>query len=124
MSRLRNIPGRATIALGCMLLGALAVACEEDGKTAPEKCGSPPLLIYDVQGGAQGDPDANPCVTDEGHAVSVILPASSGGSAPTNTGGSGGKGGAGGSGGSSGKGGTGGKGGAGGKGGTAGTGGK
>jgi len=111
MSRIRNIPGWAKLALGLLLLGAAPMACEEDSKTAPEKCGTPALEIYDIQGGAQ-DADANPCVTDVGHAVSEILTATpSGGKA---TGGSAGKGGSGGKAGSSG----------GGKGGTGGVGGK
>jgi hypothetical protein len=104
MSRLRNIPGWAKLALGLLLLGAASTACEEDSKTAPEKCGTPQLVIYDVQGGAQGDADANPCVTNVGHAVSEILPATpSGGNATGGTAASGGSAGKGG-GGSAGKG--------------------
>jgi hypothetical protein len=102
MSRLRNIPGWATLVLGLLVLGAASTACDEDGKTAPDKCGTPPLMIYDVQGGAQ-DADANPCVTHVGHAISEILPATpSGGTAAS--GGSAGKGGSAAKGGSAGKG--------------------
>jgi len=96
MSRLRNIPGRATGALGLLLLVAVAAACSDDGKTAPEKCGTPPLHgPYDLQGGAKDD-DGNPCVTPVGHSVSQIISSTSGGnSTGGSTAGSGGKGSAG-----------------------------
>jgi hypothetical protein len=97
MSRLCKSTGWAKVAVGLLLLGAASAACDEDGKTAPDKCGTPPLMIYDVQGGAQ-DADGNPCVTPVGHAISEILPATpSGGTAAS--GGSAGKGGSAGNGG-------------------------
>jgi hypothetical protein len=63
--------------LGASLLVLAVTGCDEDGKTAPEKCGTPPLEIFDIQnppsssgdGGAGGDA-TNPCVTPVGHAVS------------------------------------------------------
>ena len=126
MSRLRIVPGRATLAVGLLLLAAAATACEEDSKTAPATCADPALPIYDIQGGAEDV--NNPCVTPVGHAVSSIAGGSSvdtGGASDTGgtagSSGSAGKGGTAGSGGSAGKGGAGGSG---GKGGNAGTGGK
>ena len=115
MSRHRNIPGWAKIVGGLLLLGAASTACDEDSKTAPEKCGTPPLLIYDIQQGAEdGAAGANPGVTKVGHAVSQILPPTpsggnaTGGNATGGTaanGGNSGKGGSGGKSGSAGKGG-------------------
>jgi len=62
--------------LGALLLTLVAgaAACEEDGKTAPERCLDPALPIFDIQ--AAGEPsDDNaqyPCVTPVGHSVSYI----------------------------------------------------
>jgi hypothetical protein len=63
--------GRAKGAIGASLLILIALGCDEDGKTAPEKCGTPPLQIYDIQDPPADDDSAdNPCVTPIGHAVS------------------------------------------------------
>lgn len=97
MSRLR-IPGRAPAALGALLFVIAAAACEEDGKTAPEKCLQPPLAIYDIQSAGEHGTD-NPCVTPIGHSVSSV------GTEPTTGGTSAGSAGKGGTAGTAGKGG-------------------
>lgn len=69
----RSLPGRAKAALGASLLVLFAVACDEEGETAPERCAEPPLQIFDIQdppSGGQGGEATNPCVTPVGHAVS------------------------------------------------------
>ncbi len=121
MSRLSSHPVRAQAALGALLLGLVVSAsgCEEDGKTAPDRCLEPALLIFDIQtAGAPADDNArfnddldangnllSPCVTKVGHSVSNIgspttpTTAGTGGSATAGNGGKGGKGGKGGSGG-------------------------
>lgn len=70
MSRLRANPVRAKAMLGALLLTLVAgaAACEEDGKTAPERCVDP--APYDIQAGAPDDSVPNPCATEVGHAVS------------------------------------------------------
>lgn len=115
MSRLSSHPVRAQAALGALLLGLVVSAsgCEEDGKTAPDRCLEPALLVFDIQtAGAPADDNArfnddldangnllSPCVTKVGHSVSNIgsptpTTAGTGGSATAGTGG--GKGGSGG----------------------------
>ncbi len=104
MSRLSCLPDRAKAAAGVLLL-ALAVgaaACDEDGKTAPERCADPALPIFDIQ--AAGEPaDDNaqyPCVTQVGHSISSIGTPDTGGTTSTGGATTGGKGGGGGKGGS------------------------
>lgn len=102
-----TLPGKAAAALGAVALVALFVACEEDGKTAPERCSVLPAPV-DIQaagapwddnrrfnpgsGGENGLPD---CVTEVGHAVSSFGTAGDGsvagtsGSGGTGTAGSG-----------------------------------
>ena len=130
MSRLSRIPDRAKAAVGWLLLAVAvtAVACEEDGKTAPDRCADPVLPIYDIQGAgepSEAEVNANPCVTKVGHSISSIGTADSGGATTGGTAGaaSGGKGGKSGTGGVGGLGlgGLGGKSGLGGKGGGGGT---
>lgn len=91
MSRHRSHPVRAKAALSVLLLvvSAGAAACDEDGKTAPERCADPALPIYDMQAaGAPADDNAKyPCVTEVGHAISQQGPTTT----PTSTGGSAGK---------------------------------
>ena len=72
---LRSLSGRAKAALGASLLLLATAGCDEEGKTAPEKCGTPALEIFDIANppddrsdGAGGD--GNPCVTPIGHALS------------------------------------------------------
>jgi hypothetical protein len=75
--------------LGASLLVLFAVACDEDGETAPEKCADPPLQIFDIQdppsSGGQDGEATNPCVTPVGHAVSPV-----GGASPSGDAGAGG----------------------------------
>lgn len=70
--------------LGAALLALGALACGEDGKTAPERCADPPLPIYDIQDAGAHAVD-NPCVTPIGHAVTEGGSSSSGGSGGTNS---------------------------------------
>jgi hypothetical protein len=80
--------GRAKGAIGASLLIFVALGCDEEGKTAPETCASPPLEIYDIQDPPSGEGGAgagvdNPCLTKVGHAVSPsseIAGSSNGGS--------------------------------------------
>jgi hypothetical protein len=106
MSRLSRTPNRTTLAIGLLLLVATSFACDDDGKTAPDKCGDPALQIYDIQSaGEPADDNAKyPCLTKIGHSVSSIVPAG-GSTSSTTTGGNGG----GGTGGKASTGGTGGK---------------
>ena len=98
MSRQRRMPARAKAAL-CTLLRALASsvsACDEDGKTAPERCLDPPLPApFDIQhaGAPADDNEQYPCVTPIGHAVSYIGSPTTGGTASGGTSSSGGAGG-------------------------------
>ena len=99
----RCIPFRVKAGLGLLLIAVASnvIACDEDSKTAPERCADPALPIFDIQAaGAPADDNAQyPCSTKVGHAVSSIGPASTadttssagkggGGSAGKNTGGS------------------------------------
>jgi hypothetical protein len=74
MSRLRSLPVQAKAALGALLLLVVtgSAACDEDGKTAPERCSDPALPIFNIQtAGAPADDNAQyPCVTKVGHAIS------------------------------------------------------
>ena len=79
MSRVRSLPGVVLTAVGLLWLTVTVPACDEDGKTAPEKCLEPPLgPPYDIQAAhpitgteTGGAPDTtNPCVTKVGHAIS------------------------------------------------------
>jgi hypothetical protein len=97
MSRLRSHPVRAKAVLGALLLLAVtgSAACDEDGKTAPERCLDPALPIFDIQAaGAPADDNAQyPCVTKIGHATSrgpTTGPAGAAGKAATGTAGKGG----------------------------------
>jgi len=92
MSRVRSHPVRAKAVLSVLALIVVAglPACEEDSKTAPERCADPPLQIYDIQAGAPAE--TNPCITPIGHSVNSIAPA---GGTSTPTAGTGGKGGSG-----------------------------
>lgn len=79
--------GIASLAKVAALLALVAVACDEDGKTAPDTCADPPLEIYDL---AEEDPaepgdQANPCVTPVGDAFSppAELEGSTGGAPPS-----------------------------------------
>jgi hypothetical protein len=98
MSRLRFHPVRAKAALGVLLLLAVtgATACEEDGKTAPERCADPVLPIFDIQqAGAPADDNAQyPCVTKVGHSISQgpTTTPTTGGSATAGSGGKAGSG--------------------------------
>jgi hypothetical protein len=80
--------------LGASLLLLAAVACDEDGETAPDACADPPLQIFDIQdppsAGGEGGAVTNPCVTPIGHAVSPnagTTSASTGGSSSVGNGG-------------------------------------
>jgi hypothetical protein len=88
MSRLRANPVSAKALLGALLLTLVAgvAACDEDGKTAPQRCLDPALPIFDIQAGAPDDVQ-NPCVTEVGHAINQT--GSSPTTAGTSTGGSG-----------------------------------
>lgn len=106
MSHASSIPNRAKASVGVLLFIAVAAvgACDEDGKTAPDRCADPALPIFDIQAaGAPADDNARyPCVTEVGHSISQIgAPdtggkTSTGGTAGAGKGGSGGKGGKGG----------------------------
>lgn len=110
MSRLRSTTGLTKVALSVLLLAGSTVACEEDSKTAPDRCADPMLQIYDIQAaGAPADDNRqynqydasgkliSRCVTEVGHAVSEVIPAGgttatagTGGTAGTTTAGNGG----------------------------------
>jgi hypothetical protein len=94
MSRLRSLPVQAKAALGALLLLVVtgSAACDEDGKTAPERCRDPALPIFDIQAaGVPADDNAQyPCVTEIGHAISqgptpTTGPAGKGGSSSGST---------------------------------------
>ena len=80
MSLLRPHFVRVNVVLGGLLLGLMTLTgCEEDGKTAPERCLEPALPIFDIQAaGAPSDDNARfdddaplpPCITKVGHAIS------------------------------------------------------
>jgi hypothetical protein len=73
MSRQRYVSILAKACLASLLLAFASgvSACDEDGKTAPERCADPPLPIFDIQAaGAPADDNAQyPCSTPIGHAV-------------------------------------------------------
>lgn len=99
MSLLRPRSVRVNVALGALLLGMVTAlaACEEEGKTTPERCLEKPLPIYDIQAGGARD-DTYPCSTPVGHAISSIGSTSTAGTTATagNSGTAAGAGGAGG----------------------------
>jgi hypothetical protein len=71
------------------LLTIFAIACDEDGKTAPETCATPPLEIYDIQdppSSSGAGSEENPCVTPVGHAVSPTGGGTDAGAGSTNGG--------------------------------------
>jgi hypothetical protein len=77
MSRQRCIPARAKACLGLLLLafaGIVVSACDDDGKTAPERCADPALPIFDIQvAGVPGDDNEQyPCSTPIGHSVNMF----------------------------------------------------
>lgn len=111
MSRLRSLPARPAAALLMGVALSAAVACDEEGKTAPERC-SDPLPIFDPAT-ADVPTDHHPCVTPVGDAVSSVGNAPSPGAAGSGSPGAG-EGGAGGEGVAGGEGGAGDEGGAGG----------
>jgi hypothetical protein len=99
MSRFSSTPDRAKASVGVLLFIALAgvAACDEDGKTAPERCADPALPIFDIQAaGEPGDDNAKyPCVTQVGHSINQGTPdSSSTGGGTGGTAGAAGKGGA------------------------------
>lgn len=76
MSRQRCIPARAKSCL-VLLLAAFASsvsACDDDGKSAPERCLDPALPIFDIQaaGVPADDNEQYPCSTPIGHSVSFV----------------------------------------------------
>jgi hypothetical protein len=86
MSRQRSIPARAKACLGLLLVAfasSLATACDDDGKTAPERCADPALPIFDIQaaGAPADDNEQYPCSTPLGHSVSFVGSASTAGTA-------------------------------------------
>ena len=85
MNRQRYVPVRAKACLGLLLLAfaSSVSACDEDGKTVPERCGDPALPIFDIQAaGAPADDNAQyPCSTPIGHSVSSVGPAATAGTA-------------------------------------------
>ena len=98
MSRQRYIPARAKACLGLLLLAfaSSVSACDDDGKTVPERCADPGLPIFDIQSaGAPGDdnrhlnsdPEKPPCVTTIGHSVSFVGSPTTGGSTGMTSGG-------------------------------------
>ena len=79
----RCIPFRVKAGLGLLLIAVASnvIACDEDSKTAPERCADPALPIFDIQtAGVPTDDNAQyPCSTKIGHSVSSIgSPSSSG----------------------------------------------
>jgi hypothetical protein len=85
MSRQRYVPTRAKAWLGLLLLAfaSSVSACDEDGKTVPERCADPALPIFDIQaaGVPADDNDRYPCSTPVGHAVSSVGTAATAGTA-------------------------------------------
>jgi hypothetical protein len=99
MSLSRSLPGRFAAALTIGVALTTGVACDEDGRTAPERC-SDPLPLFDPA--TAGVPaDHHPCVTPVGDAVSFVgnPPSSSTAGRSSNSPGEGGAGGQGGAGG-------------------------
>jgi hypothetical protein len=97
MSRLSSIPDRAKATVGVLLLALTvgAAACDEDGKTTPERCADPALPIFDIQTADEpADDNAQyPCVTQVGHSISSIGTPDTGGTTSTGGATTGGKGG-------------------------------
>jgi hypothetical protein len=64
------------------LVSAFGAGCDEDGKTAPDECGTS-LEIYDIQQNPPANPDdsPNPCITPVGDAFGP--PAQTGGTGQT-----------------------------------------
>lgn len=95
MSRQRCIPARAKASLGLLLLAMASsvLACEEDTKSAPERCADPALPIFDIQaaGAPADDNEQYPCSTPIGHAVSYVGPAVTAGTSSGGTTSNGGK---------------------------------
>jgi len=91
MSRRRCIPARAKACLGLLLLAfaSSVSACDEDGKTAPERCADPALPIFDIQtaGAPADDNEQYPCSTPIGHSVSQVGSADTADTAGTASGG-------------------------------------
>jgi uncharacterized membrane protein YgcG len=87
MTRFGKLLGPVTVALGAFVLMTAAMGCDEDGKTAPERCAQPPLEIFDIQKAAPpaegGEAALNPCVTPIGHAISSIDTGDAGGTSAT-----------------------------------------
>jgi hypothetical protein len=83
MSRQRCIPARAKACLGLLLVAfasSAVSACDDDGKTAPERCADPALPIFDIQvaGAPADDNEKYPCSTPVGHSVNQGPPATAG----------------------------------------------
>jgi hypothetical protein len=92
MKRAGKVFGRAAACLGALGLAFAVTACEEDGKTAPERCADPPLPLFDIRtmpppsddnrrfnDGSSGDGSGlPPCITEVGHAVSSFGDGSAG----------------------------------------------
>ncbi|HYQ16858.1 MAG TPA: hypothetical protein VEQ58_13905 [Polyangiaceae bacterium] len=86
MSRLRNSSGWAKAVVCLALPLVLMGACDDDGKTVPERCADPPLPIYDIQNPGEQNAAGNPCVTHVGYAISGVTTSggtSGSGSTPT-----------------------------------------
>jgi hypothetical protein len=81
--RFSKYPVRAALAAALLSVLGSVSACDEDGKTAPDKCriSEPP---FDIQA-AGGVPEDNDCLTDIGHAVNSVGTAPSGGTAAGGT---------------------------------------
>jgi hypothetical protein len=91
MTRARQVVGRAVAVLGALVC-VTAAACDERGKTAPERCADPPLPLFDIRttpppeddnrrfndGGAGDGAALPPCITEVGHAVSSFTDGSAG----------------------------------------------
>jgi hypothetical protein len=93
MSPLRRLA--AVLAISAPFMGV--AACDDDGKTAPERCLDPALPLFDPHhaGAPADDNEQYPCVTPVGHAVSYVgnAPSNTAGSSTTTLGGAGGEGG-------------------------------
>ncbi|MDF3067967.1 MAG: hypothetical protein K0R38_3568 [Polyangiaceae bacterium] len=112
MKRAHRISGHAAAAIGAFVLMATALACDEDGKTVPERCADPPLPLEDIQKTPPPKDDNRrfndggagsmipPCITEVGHAVSSFDDGSGGDTATAGTSAVAGSGGSPGSGGS------------------------
>ncbi|RYZ08485.1 MAG: hypothetical protein EOO73_08555 [Myxococcales bacterium] len=105
MMRAGSVSGRVTVALGALAFSLLAVACDEDGKTAPQRCSTLPEP-FDIQKtpapeddnrslnvGSGGEGALPNCVTEVGHAVSSFSDGLGGEASSPGSSGSGGSGG-------------------------------